>query len=98
MRCRAQVVDQVGAISAVPNVDQSAPKMPPMTAVVGAYLPYDESVVYEDLTEMRKIHLPSLLHNVEQRFLRTQKIYSYIGNMSGSCLLAVPCVACENRR
>ena len=29
---------------------------------------------------MQKIHLPSLLHNIEQRFL-VEKIYTYIGNM-----------------
>jgi myosin heavy subunit len=29
---------------------------------------------------MRKIHLASLLHNVEHRFLG-EKVYSYIGNM-----------------
>lgn len=52
----------------------------PVTLPVSAYLPYDDSVVYEDLTEMQKIHLPSLLHNVEQRFL-VEKIYTYIGNM-----------------
>ena len=52
----------------------------PVTQRLSAYLPYDDSVVYEDLTEMQKIHLPSLLHNIEQRFL-VEKIYTYIGNM-----------------
>jgi tRNA A37 threonylcarbamoyladenosine biosynthesis protein TsaE len=52
----------------------------PVAQPLSAYLPYDDSVVYEDLTEMQKIHLPSLLHNIEQRFL-VEKIYTYIGNM-----------------
>ena len=52
----------------------------PVALPMSGYLPYDDSVVYEDLTEMQKIHLPSLLHNIEQRFL-VEKIYTYIGNM-----------------
>ncbi|KAJ1494150.1 hypothetical protein T484DRAFT_1766726 [Baffinella frigidus] len=70
------------------------PETPPARATLKSYRPYDDAVVYEDLTEMSKIHLPSLLHNtemskihllsllhdVEARFL-SETIYSYIGNM-----------------
>lgn len=80
----AYIIDEAGVVSAVKLPNVGAPMMKAMSAPLSSYLPYDESVVYEDLTEMRKIHLASLLFNVEHRFL-SEKVYSYIGNM----LLAV---------
>lgn len=80
----AYIIDEGGVVSAVKLPNAGAPKMKPISAPLSNHLPYDESVVYEDLTEMRKIHLASLLFNVEHRFL-SEKVYSYIGNM----LLAV---------
>jgi hypothetical protein len=78
------LLDSNGSISEVSKQAMSAGQQQkearPVTLPVSAYLPYDDSVVYEDLTEMQKIHLPSLLHNIEQRFL-VEKIYTYIGNM-----------------
>lgn len=74
------IIDEAGGITPVKMGGAGAPKMQPVSALLSAHLPYDESVVYEDLTEMRKIHLASLLFNVEHRFL-SEKVYSYIGNM-----------------
>jgi len=77
------LLDVDGNISELPKSALSGARKSearPVTLPVSAYLPYDDSVVYEDLTEMQKIHLPSLLHNIEQRFL-VEKIYTYIGNM-----------------
>eukprot|EP00960_Hanusia_phi_P045162 757066-Hanusia_phi.AAC.1 len=78
------VVDLNGNISSVPKLGAFKAKLKPETNILAHFLPFDENKVYEDLTEMTKIHLPSLLQNVEFRFL-SEKIYSYIGNM----LLAV---------
>lgn len=72
------LADPAGAVCAVPRDAVLAPRTAPLRAPLAAYLPHDDAVVYEDLTEMSKIHLPSLLHNVEARFL-SEKIYSYIG-------------------
>ena len=83
----AYLLDEEGNISELPHSDASRCRLQeaqPVSQPLSAYLPYDDSVVYEDLTEMQKIHLPSLLYNIEQRFI-VEKIYTYIGNM----LLAV---------
>jgi hypothetical protein len=77
------LMDNSGNISEMPKQTSAQARKKearPVTLPLTHYLPYDDSVVYEDLTEMPKIHLPSLLHNIEQRFL-VEKIYTYVGNM-----------------
>ena len=80
------LVDAAGEISECPPIAAagSVREAKQSRLPLSAYLPYDDSVVYEDLTEMQKIHLPSLLLNIESRF-QAEKIYTYIANM----LLAV---------
>lgn len=68
------IIDEEGQITAQRVVDRSAQKIKPSTAPLLAHLPYDESVVYEDLTEMRKIHLASLIYNVEHRLCASHSI------------------------